>query len=242
MRLLTGLKTRLVIRTSLREVCCFILPIGITELSKLIYPIKKGMCNKYLKNDQKLSISLYFKSLEKMHSTNSNENEKSIVQKQSHESKLTKIKSLCKLPIDKNIELDKINKISDIILVTWIISDEDLDLITNVLNIHFSFIIGCFFSKKINITNINEYINKKTTGGITLIDAKNFQNCAYYSVNIGLKQNTFIFAKRIKNFSFWSNNIKLKETNERINIIELENNPKVNINFIIDFNNSHEFA
>ena len=168
------------------------------------------------------SVSVYFKSIEQDHSSNSNANEKSNVQNKHQQVKLAKIKSLCQFPVDKNIELDRISKINDIILVTWINSSKDLDLISNVINIHFSYIIGCFSSKIDEITNIN---------GITLIEAINFQHCVYNAVNIGFKQNSFIFAKSINNFKFWSDAIKLVDSNKKINLIELENDQKVKIIF-----------
>ena len=58
MLLPTGLKTRLVIRTSLREVFCFILPINTTELSKLIYPIIKGMCWFHMRKSAEKQLSI----------------------------------------------------------------------------------------------------------------------------------------------------------------------------------------
>ena len=195
--------------------------------------LNSNRANNYAENTQKLPISVYFKALEQEHSSNSNDNERSIVQKQSQEIKLAKIKSLCQFPAD--INLDKIEKINDVILVTWIMSDEDLDLISNVLNIHFSFIIGCFASEKVKLANVNDYINKNTSGGITLIDAKSFQMCAYNSVNIGFKQNTFIFAKSIKNFAFWSNTSKLIDSSEQINFFEHENNNKVYFFIFLNF-------
>ena len=114
------------------------------------------------------SVSVYFKSLEQDHSSNSNANEKSNVQNQHQQAKLAKLKSICQFPVDKNIELDRISKINDIILVTWINSSKDLDLVSNVINIHFSYIIGCFSSEIDEVRNIN---------GITLIEAINFQHC-----------------------------------------------------------------
>lgn len=209
----------------------------IKDLDRIGYKwpqLNSNRANNYADNNQTiLPISVYFKALEQEHSSNSNDNEKSIVQKQGQEFKLAKIKSLCQLPADKNIDLDKMDKISDIILVTWIMSGEDLDLISNVLNIHFSFIIGCFPSEKVKLANVNDYINKNTSGGITLIDAKSFQMCANNSVNIGFKQNTFIFVKSINNFAFWSNTIKLIDSSEQVNFLELENNQKVYIHFFV---------
>ena len=189
--------------------------------------INSNRAKDFIQKKQTLPITAYFKALEQDHSSNSNDNEKSIVQRQSQETKIAKIKSICQFPADKSIDLDTINKINDIILVTWIKSAEDLDLISNVLNIHFSFIIGCFPSEIDKLSNINDYIMSNTSGGITLIDATSFQQCAFNAINIGYKQNTFIFVKSINKFEFWSNTTKFIDSNDKINFFELDSNPKV---------------
>ena len=195
--------------------------------------INSNRAKDFVQKKQTLPITAYFKALEQDHSSNSNDNEKSIVQRQSQETKIAKIKSMCQIPADKSINFDKINKINDIILVTWIKSAKDLDLISNVLNIHFSFIIGCFPSKIDKLSNINDYLMSKTSGGITFIDATSFQQCVFNAVNIGFKQNTFIFAKSINKFEFWSNNSKLTNLSDKINFFEHNNNSKVRKTYFI---------
>jgi len=181
-----------------------------------------------IKKTQKIAESVYFRSIEQEHSSNSNDNEKSIVQKREEDAKLDRIKSLCKLQNDKNIEISKVERNNNLILVTWLKSREDLVMIENILNIHFQVIVGCFKSEIPGLERISDFIVTNTTGGIALIESTNFKECVYSAINIGFNQNTFIFTKNLNLFQFWSE-IKLREPSrlEQLDISSFNMDQKV---------------
>lgn len=183
----------------------------IRDLDAIGYKWPEKKTNTRSRLERKADVqSIYYKSIEQEHSSNSNDNEKSLVSKKSEESKITKIRSLCKFTTDKVIDVRQPDRINDIVIVTWITSLEDVELLVNVLNVHFRLVIGCFQSTLTGLNQINDFIVFNTTGGVVLIDSTDFKNCVYKAVNIGFSQNTFILAQNLNQFKFWQSEIKLK--------------------------------
>ena len=184
--------------------------------------------------DAKLSQTVHLKAVEQEHSSNSNNNEKSIVQTRNEEAKMSKVLSMCKLAKDKLIDIEAIDRMDDAILVTWVKSREQVEFISNVVNIHFKFIFACYASK-IDGLGINEFIVRNTSGGIALLDAANFRQCVYTATNMGYKLNSFVFAQDLALFEFWRDGIKLvvPEDKQMLNYNDYDTNTKVIVLFVI---------
>lgn len=184
----------------------------ISDLDAIGYkwPLINSVRKQSKTSESKLSqLAIYFKAIEQEHSSNSNDNEKSLAQKQSQDSSAEKLKQMCKNV--NNLEMDKVNKLTDTILVTWVKSVEDIELISKVINVHFSTIVVCFSSQIENTSKIDQFILTNTSGGISFIDSNSFKQCVYGAINMGFRQNTFLFAKNLYRFEFWLNDTKLVE-------------------------------
>lgn len=154
---------------------------------------------------------IYYKSVEQDHSSNSNQNEKSLVQRRAEMAKKKALEQLCEpLPMDdlNTNDENKKNTISDVILlVTWIKSREEFEIVVNIVSLHFRNIIVCF-----KMNNLTEIYSDKRPDGMTLIDGiGSFDECVFYATRLGHRQNTFIFVKYIYSFEFWGNKLTLEE-------------------------------
>lgn len=100
----------------------------------------------------------------------------------------------CKLA---NKELIKPCKLNSIILITSANRIEDLDLISNSINIHFNYIIVCF-------NEANQMIDYNKYKTLIIILMETFDKCVNLSMNMGFKQQSFIISRFISNFEFWN--------------------------------------
>lgn len=160
-------------------------------------------------SSNKLSQTIHFKAVEQEHSSNSNKNEKSFVKKKSEDAKISQILRMCKFETDKKIDLENTSQIENVILVTWVKTREQIELISNVFSIHFKLIVACYSSKIEGLEAINQFVVSNTAGGIALIDSANFRQCVFTATNMGYKLNSFIFAKQLHLFEFWNDGINV---------------------------------
>lgn len=153
---------------------------------------------------------IYYKSVEQDHSSNSNQNEKSLVQRRAEMAKKKALKQICEsLSMDDlNMNENKNKIITDVILVTWIKSREEFEIVVNIVGLHFQNIIGCFTTTN----TLAQILSDKRPGGMTLIDGiGSFDECVFHATRLGHRQNTFIFVKYIYSFEFWSDKLTLEE-------------------------------
>ena len=169
-------------------------------------------------NEKQPSVSLFYKSVEQEHSSNSNNNEISLIMANLWQEQKNYLKNLCNY--DLNISPCKID---NIILITEANSKEDLKEI-ELRKLHFNYVIVCLQSK---IANSFEELTKRSF--TVLIYDQTFSTCVRNAFKIGFKQQTFLIAKDLKNFKIF-NDIKLSnmKTDQQISLNDFESaNPSL---------------
>lgn len=142
--------------------------------------------------------TIFYKSIEKLHSSNSNENELSSNGYQNKLTQLNALKNACKINVDYDINPCKFE---DFILITRPSSFEDLNYVKTFINLHFPYIILCLDDEKIKYM-----LENSTLDGLAILPQNNtnFSSCIDRAFNIGFKQQTFIIAEDIRLLKFWS--------------------------------------
>lgn len=155
-------------------------------------------------------INIFYKSIEQMHSSSSNENEESMRMKNNHLVRLNHIKGLCEM--ETNSTIDSLDKA---VLITSADSIDQLKLLSLFWRAHFSYIVVCWFNKDVrSLANSLDLVGNSTDLNLIICENENyhfgFDQCVDYTYRMGFKQNVFFIAKSVSEFSFWSSNIKFE--------------------------------
>jgi hypothetical protein len=171
----------------------------INDLTKAGYkwPQMKNSLDKSQTNEK-----ILYASIEQVHSSNVNENEmsSSMTQLKTRQKKYLEMYCDTKVNEDLNIEC----KFDQLILITQVRDEQEMNYVNLLLNNFFPYIIICSRD-----TFNNESFN--SNGGISiLIHNLGFESCVNSSFKMGFKQQSFIIVKDLSQFYFWSNSIQLK--------------------------------
>jgi hypothetical protein len=165
----------------------------IEDLESLGYQWPKINRKKIIKDATK---KIYYKSIEKLHSSNSNENELSA---DSHQKNLRQLKALVQACNIKTGYEIKPCKFEAFILITKPSTLEDLNYVITLVNLHFPYIVLCLDDEMIELL-----LQNSTFDGLAILAQTNFTSCIDAAFNIGFKQQTFVIAENIRLLKFWS--------------------------------------
>lgn len=151
-------------------------------------------------------LNIIYKSVEQEHSSNSNENEFSLTMQNYYKNQEEKLKLMCSEEIRLDLIEKQISKMSNVLLVTMIQSQSDLEYFDSFINIHFPYSILCVSNlDKLNQSFLNSFLSKSYGYSTIHKQDLNFQDCISYATIIGYKQQAFLIVKNINRFQFWSN-------------------------------------
>ena len=149
---------------------------------------------------------LFYKSVEKEHSSNSGQNEISTNMLTKRLEQMKTLEKECLFKIDFTINPCIFEKL---ILITQATSVADLKYLISIIYLHFPYTIICINNKTLFESFISA--NPHTTSYTILLE-ENFKECIRKSINIGFKQQSFVIAKHFRNFSYWSKSLRVVES------------------------------
>ena len=180
----------------------------INDLTKIGYKWPKLVKVNSEKNDSE-SNQIIYKSTEKDHSSNTNENEKSFSVLKANSNKKTYLENYCTVNLDSN---DNSCSFEHLLLITQASNIEDLHFITHFLNTYFPYTVICTESN--SFEQFLEYISSNSSfDAITILMSNDFKSCIDATFKIGFKQQSFLIVKNVKKFNFWSDATLIEKEN-----------------------------
>ena len=182
----------------------------VTTLDMLGYAWPKLAAKKRSLEVKSASVEIFYKSQEQIHSSNSNQNEPSLLSMNLDFARIRKIESLC--GFDTNKVHVKFETLKTVIFVTTASTIQELETLNLFYAAHFGYIVVCFsgepVSEVLNQTIITVLVYNKE-------DRKAFRDCISDAFSLGFKQQSFLLARNFQEFSFWSERVSLEATTEQ---------------------------
>jgi len=150
------------------------------------------------------SKQIYYKSIEKDHSSNSNKNELSLIKLNEHLEQMNYVESECKIKLEYKINPCKFDKF---LLVTSASNTKELQYLNSFFKLHFPYMVICVNENAL-VKNFISAENSALTS-FTILVERNFTECIRLASIIGFKSQALIVAKDFKHFLFWSETIEI---------------------------------